>query len=88
MNASQEFLSFTVDRPVDVYVAYDASATQIPEWLNAFTETSLYIYTNGISTFKVYKRPYPVPGQITLGGNLAAPASGELTNYLVILKER
>jgi lysophospholipase L1-like esterase len=87
-NASQAFLSFTVDRPVDVYVAYDASATQIPEWLNAFTETSLYIYTNGISTFKVYERPYPVPGQITLGGNLVAPASGDLAHYLVIVKER
>ncbi len=85
-NTSPDFLSFTVDRMVDVYVAYDASAGQVPAWLNEFTPTGLKVYTNGASDFNLYTRSYN-PGQIVLGGNLAAPASGELSNYLVIIKE-
>ncbi len=87
-NQSDEYLSFKVDRRVDVYVAYDSSARQYPQWLNAYTLTNLVIRTtDGISDFKVFKRS-DVTGKISLGGNQAPPADSGTQNYLVILKER
>lgn len=91
-NAADSFLTFfvkTSDRAI-AYVGYDARATEIPEWLKGWRKTGDTIglsdsQTGGLSLYsKLFDHisdrfPFPV----VLGGNLATPATGAGTNYLV-----
>ena len=92
LRTSSSYLSFDTDRPVTVYVAYDAGAGAIPSWLrsgNGFTDTGAQVKVNGdprTSTLRVYRKNYPAGTVSDLAGNLAAGASGANSNYLVIVK--
>ena len=84
-NTQDNFLSFTVDRSVDVYVAYDPRATILPDWLNGFVYAgTLGVSDPGTSFLDLY-RADEMNGIIDLGGNLAGGASGALSNYIVIV---
>ncbi|MFQ3671867.1 MAG: hypothetical protein SNJ84_10465, partial [Verrucomicrobiia bacterium] len=83
-NTSSNYLSFTVNQPVTVYVAYDVRATSLPAWLSNFTNTGQTLTVNGDVNRVVYSRSYSA-GTITLGGNRAAPAAGADTSYSVIV---
>lgn len=84
-NTQDNFLSFTVDRSVDVYVAYDPRATILPDWLNGFVHAgTLGVSDPGTSFLDLY-RADEMNGIIDLGGNLAGGASGALSNYIVIV---
>jgi len=84
------FLSFTVNNNVTVYVGFDSRATQIPTWLQSWTQTGQQIATSDTSmgSFNVYKKDFPA-GQITLGGNSASgaswPTGSGKGNYIVII---
>lgn len=82
-------LSFYLSRPATVYVAYDPRGTSIPSWLTTFQQTSdqLVVSDTKITGLKLYSRQFDA-GTISLGGNLASPASGALTGYVVIVKEQ
>jgi lysophospholipase L1-like esterase len=85
-NTAASYIDFTVDRPVTVYVAYDAGATP-PDWLTtAYTNTGLTVQTTDPSspTLTVYSKSFAA-GAVSLGGNLATGASGANSNYLVIV---
>jgi lysophospholipase L1-like esterase len=89
-NTAATYISFTADRPVTVYVAYDAGANSRPNWLaNNFTDAGLNIKVTDPSspTLHAYKRDYP-GGTISLGGNLAAGANGANSNYVVVVVEQ
>lgn len=75
------FLTFTVNKHVNVYVAYDRDLTSIPTWLQSWTKTDLVIQTND-SPFICYKKYFP-PGTVTLGGNAGV---GSNSMYLVLLE--
>jgi lysophospholipase L1-like esterase len=83
-NTSESYISFNTDRSVTVYIAYDAGATALPNWMGAFTPTGTTLGTTDplSPTLNVYSRNYPA-GTITLGGNRAAGASGADSNYIV-----
>ena len=85
-NTSSNYLTFNVDRPVTVYVAYDAGAASRPTWMGAFTDTGLSVGTTNPAgtSMRLYSRTYNA-GSITLGGNLAAGASGADANYIAIV---
>ena len=89
-NTSASYIDFTVDRPVTVYVAYDAGAASVPNWLNpsmsSFVDAGLDIQTSDPSspTLHVYSRSYTA-GTVSLGGNLASGAGGANSNYLVVV---
>ena len=95
-NTRNDYLTFTVDRNVDVYVAYDPGATTLPDWMAGFTDTTqdLGVTDAGSSTLKLYHKTYvigvdtPADGTIQLGGNLATGAVGAGRNYVVIVKEQ
>lgn len=78
------FLKFNLDREAIVYVAYDPRAKALPAWLNGWQKLADKIYTSdpGTSYLNIYSKVFPA-GTVSLGGNLAAPAAGALTNYLV-----
>ena len=90
-NASDDYISFTVDRTVRVYIAYDIDdknpAASVPEWLSGYTETGLDLQVSDPSAqFNLFVKTF-TPGDIKLGGNLAQGANGADANYVVIVVE-
>ncbi|HUP11968.1 MAG TPA: hypothetical protein VM187_07150, partial [Niastella sp.] len=92
LNTSDNFMSFFVTTDVIVYIGYDPRAKTIPEWLTKWTKTGYKIGVSdaNVDSLDVYhrvirneERYYPV----ILGGNLASPAIGAKTNYLVAAVE-
>ncbi len=65
LRTESAFLSFTVNIPVTVYVAFD-DRYAIPSWLSGFTNTGNKLKTE--SLMKILKKDYTA-GKITLGGN-------------------
>ena len=89
-NTSLDYLRFTVDRAVTVYIAYDAGATARPAWMSAYTATALADITtsdpNG-AAMQLYSRTFIAGSTITLGGNSATGAAGTDTNYIAFVRE-
>lgn len=83
------YVSFTVDRPVVVFVAYDAGATQLPAWLSGFSDTGSSVSTTNDSapSLKLYQKTYPA-GSVSLGGNMNVPAAGANANYVAVVVEQ
>lgn len=80
-------ISFTLDVPARVYVAYDSAATQLPAWLESFTLEPMQIdivddFALIEHTLRVYGRDFPA-GVVTLGG-----AGDAAVNYLVLAEPR
>ena len=87
-NTSTNYVSFSVDRPVTVYIAYDAGATTPPDWMSGFTDTGLSLLTSDplSPTLTLFSQTFS-SGPITLGGNLQGAASGANSNYVPIVVE-
>ncbi len=89
-NTSLDYLSFTVDRAVTVYIAYDAGSTARPAWMSPYTTTALADITTSDSNgaaMRLYSRTFIAGSTITLGGNNATGAAGADTNYIVFVLE-
>jgi len=86
---AEEFLHFNLPRAAKVYVAYDADARHIPNWLGAFEMLPLTVEIDQIGTprlLNVYARDYPA-GAVTLGGNRSIGSAGNVfMHYLVIVR--
>jgi hypothetical protein len=85
---SEEFLTFTVNQNVTVYVGYD-HLVSMPDWI-----TDHYTYTGdaiGVSdlgagsSMEIWARDVPAGGVI-MGGNMASGASGTSLMYIVLLR--
>uniref|UniRef100_UPI00356B3B47 GDSL-type esterase/lipase family protein n=1 Tax=Thioalkalivibrio sp. TaxID=2093813 RepID=UPI00356B3B47 len=85
--SAAESITFDVDRPVRVFVAYDAGASALPNWMSEFVAAGISVSTTNpdAPTFEVYRRDYPA-GEVALGGNMADGAAGANANYVVIVK--
>ncbi len=87
---SSPYIDFNVDRPVTVYIAYDAGAATLPTWLDpafsGYADTGLTLQTDDPSSpnYRLYSQSFSA-GAISLGANLATGASGADRNYLVIV---
>ncbi len=79
-----DYLSFQLTQPAQLYVCYDPRATVLPAWLSDWEKLDDWLNTTDTGTviLHTYTKPYAA-GTVTLGGNLAAPARGALTHYLV-----
>jgi lysophospholipase L1-like esterase len=92
-NTSADYIEFTVDRPVRVFVAYDSGASSLPNWLDPsssdFEDSFLEISTTDplSPALHVYSQAFSA-GTVTLGGNMATGATGVDSNYLVIVVEQ
>jgi lysophospholipase L1-like esterase len=87
-NTSSNYVSFSVDRAVTVYIAYDAGATALPAWMNGYINTGLTLQTTDplSPVLNLYSKGFGV-GSITLGGNMQSPAAGADSNYSAIVVE-
>ncbi len=87
---AEALLRFTLNRPAEVYVIYQAQATSLPRWLRSFEllpETQVEIVSpGGRYPFLVYRRPFDA-GAHTLGGAHARGYRGAvILNYLLAFK--
>ena len=86
-SSSNSFLSFDLDRSATVYIAYDADAALLPNWLNpatsTFIDTGLQLQTTQ-SNYRIYSAAYGA-GTINLGGNNATGGGDAADMYLVAL---
>jgi len=88
LDTSTNYLSFGADRAVNVYIAYDAAATQLPDWMSGFTDTGNSVSTTdpAVPILRLYVQNFPSGGNITLGGNLQGAAAGAQSNYIAIVR--
>jgi hypothetical protein len=63
-----DFLSFTVDRPVTVWVAYDVRLNRIPAWLSDWQTSGRRLKTTDFSNRMLFSKDFPA-GTVTLGAN-------------------
>ena len=86
-NASTAYISFDVDRPVSVYVAYDQGATVLPAWMNGYVNTGLTLGTSdpAAPVLALYRQDFAA-GSIVLGGNAEGGGNG-VSNYVVIVTD-
>ena len=83
---SKTFLSFEVNKDVDVFIAYDKRATSLPDWMSSFHFDGRSISVSDLyaPSLRLYSRSFSA-GTVTLGGNLAPGASGATSNYVVLV---
>jgi hypothetical protein len=85
-------LTFTLSQPATLYVAFDFHTT-LPAWLNdgSWTLTNeVFIGESNMPSNdgrRVFKKDVPA-GQMTLGGNLAAPATNPIMCYTLLAVPR
>ena len=60
-------ISFDVNAPVTVYVAYDARVSNLPGWLQSWASSGRQVETND-TVFDVYQKDFAA-GLVSLGGN-------------------
>ncbi|MHA6248784.1 malectin domain-containing carbohydrate-binding protein [Pontibacter sp. CAU 1760] len=84
-NNKTAVVSFNLNQNAVVYVAYDPRATTLPAWLDGWQKESQVLGVNdaSISAMNIYSKNF-LAGQVTLGGNMASPATGAEANYVII----
>jgi hypothetical protein len=85
--AKAPYLSFTLDRPAVVYVAYDRRYQQRPSWLQEYQSTALEVAYRAGDTdigMQLFSKAFPA-GSVVLGGNLAAGERGNFGMYSVFV---
>ncbi len=89
-STSKLFMQIDLAQPARVYVAFDASAGSIPDWLRAFKLHTQFLIAEQWGTerhFRLYSKEFPA-GRVQLGGNRAAGERGEVfMNYLVVIEQ-
>ncbi|TFF33278.1 glycosyl hydrolase [Mucilaginibacter psychrotolerans] len=82
-------VSFKLNRPATIYVAYDPRANRLPAWLQIFTKTAENLAVNDpkLATMNIYKKDYEA-GSYSLGGNLSDSATGALCQYVLMVNEK
>lgn len=79
--SSSDYLKFELKKSSDLYVAYDARADKLPEWLRSWEDTEYTLKTSD-NVFDIYRKASQ-SGSLTLGGNMASGASGAESNYIL-----
>jgi hypothetical protein len=65
--AIADAISFTVDQPVSVLIAYDPQFSAVPVWLESWANTGTQLTASHL-VFDVYLKDFPA-GRVILGGN-------------------
>jgi rhamnogalacturonan endolyase len=80
---TSEVASFTAKSDVSVYVGLDSRVTNIPAWLNSWTNTGEALSSDNSVTFNLYTKDFASNSIIGLGAN---GTSSSAVNYTVIVK--
>jgi len=83
------FLRFYIESPARVFVAYEAGADSLPDWLRAFDPEEMVfrvVQDDVLIEYRVYGCDF-APGKVMLGGNHAPGFRGSPNaNYFVVVK--
>jgi|GEM_PF-6931363 len=82
----QDFLTFSVNQSVNVFVGYDTRLS-LPAWLSNWEDTGDIIesdYTSGKDQYRLLKKTFP-QGQVSLGPNNAQTNSSNM--YIVLVEK-
>ncbi|MBN1997758.1 VCBS repeat-containing protein [candidate division KSB1 bacterium] len=83
---SSAYLSFQLEAPANVHVAYDFRGSFVPQWLSrTFDKTEYQIFVSDKAEKLTVWSRYCSPGFYTLGGNMAPGAAGAKSNYVVLV---
>ena len=87
-NSREDYIEFTANQALTVYIAVMPTVTSLPNWAAGFVDTGLSIGTTaGTPTLALFSRSYGAGANVVLGGNVAAGAAGTANNnYVVIIK--
>ncbi len=87
-STSSAQLIFSINKPADLYVAYDVRADSLPAWMSDWTDTGMTLSnTDGAACpMNIFTKSYG-SGSVTLGGNHAGGDTGANSNYIVIVSE-
>ncbi|MFV2058165.1 MAG: Ig-like domain-containing protein [Thiohalomonadales bacterium] len=77
---NNNFISFNVNKAIEILVAHDDRITAKPNWLQSYNDTSQNLNIDGVP-HSLYKKDFAA-GTVTIGGNGGIPNSGM---YTVIL---
>ena len=80
-----DFLSFKINKPSIVYVAYDSRIKSRPGWLKTFTQTNKQILTQNSAPFIIYEKKFN-EGTVVLGGNQISRVKSAISNYTIFVK--
>ena len=83
---ASDYLTFGLQNDASVYVAYDQRATNLPDWMNGFTNTGDIINTSQSNQgwLNVYSKQFSAGECVNIGGNKGSGSSTEsLNNYFV-----
>jgi hypothetical protein len=94
-SAGADFLKFAVSGPVVVWLAHDSRGEEEkggtpPEWLSEDTgwekhpDMLIEVTDGNMGNFILWSKEFE-KGEVVLGGNTDPPASGQGSNYLVLL---
>ncbi len=87
-SSSENFLTFTVNQDVTLYVGYDHRATSLPQWISdhyVAVGDGVGVSDVSASPLMLWSRDIPAGG-VTLGGNMASGASGAGSMYIILLR--
>ncbi|RAU82424.1 malectin domain-containing carbohydrate-binding protein [Pontibacter arcticus] len=86
-STAASLVTVKLSKKATLYAAYDPRATARPSWLSTWTKRTerLGVEDSKISYLDLYSKTYEA-GTITFGGNMASPAAGSQTNYIIIAK--
>lgn len=80
---TSQMASFTAKADISVYTGLDSRITNIPAWLNGWTNTGKSLSTDNSVTFNLYEKNFSSGTVVALGDNGAVSSS---VNYVVIIK--
>lgn len=83
-STGQEFLSFTITEPADVYIAHDRRIDPKPNWLAEFRPSGMAAATRD-TTYDLFVKTFPA-GRVTLGGNTRDGNPSQRSQYVTLLK--
>ena len=86
-SGDRAFLTFSIDQPGSVYIAYDRRYKNIPGWLSAYEKTVdpvVYDTPGGRMTCDLYRKQFPA-GKVVLGGNISAGSKDNFSMYTVFI---
>ena len=86
--SATRFLTLSLSHAAFIYVAYDARAVSVPNWLDAaFTKTDVTIGVSESAEVLALWQGYFEAGDVILGGNNAIGAQGVKSMYVVFIQE-
>ncbi|OJJ19089.1 hypothetical protein BKI52_19940 [marine bacterium AO1-C] len=83
-STTANLLTIRLNKPADVYIAYDRRLPRLPVWLRSYTDTREHVRTSDGQIFRVYKKRFNA-GNAVLGGNESRQDNS--SNYFVMVRK-